>query len=206
MITKGRAIELTLLRVNGGVLNDASVVKRSDIRVYLPLALNYVMQASRNITLQQEGNRDMSSLFYGYHGNQPILTDTARHGWSYIAYPKPSIAFANNEGIRYVEDGDGNKFKPLGDNAFATIHHYKDVLTDAKYYRPEQNGIYLFNQGPLCTNVAVVMITDSDALLDTDQLPLPAGLETMFLDKMFEWFTQQRTMLAKKEDDKTDIN
>lgn len=204
-MTKGKFIESLLLKINGGVLNDSSAVKRADIRVYLPTAVNYVLQAERNIRLSSDGDRDMSSLFYGFFNNQTILTDTNRHNWAYIPYPKATIAFWGNEGIRGIEDGDGNQYKPLSDNAFRTIQHSKDIFTGAKYYRPEQNGIYLFNQG-LATNVNLIMVVDSDALLDTDILPLPAGLEMMALDKCYEWFVPQRNTPAKKIDDKTDIN
>jgi len=205
-MVKGIFIEQVLLRVNGGVLNDSSSLKRAEIRKYVPAAINYVLTASYNITLQQEGNRDMSSLFYGYFANQTILKDASRHNWAYIAYPKATIAFANNQGIRGIEDGDGNQFKPLSDNAFRTINQYKDIFTGAKYYRPEQIGIYLFNQGTLTTNVGLTMIVDSDALLDTDVLPLPAGLEGKAIDICVEFFTGQREIPAKKVDDKTDIN
>jgi len=203
--TKGKFIEQVLLKLNGGVLNDSSVIRRADIRSYLPTAVNYVLQAERNIRLQQEGDRDMSSLYYGFYDNLTILTDTNRHNWKYIAYPKATIAFWGNEGIRTVEDGDGNTYKPLSDNGLRTINHYKEIFTGAKYYRPEQQGIYLFNSG-LATNVNLVMVVDSDVLLDTDILPLPASLESMALDKCVEWFSPQRNTLAKKTDDKTDVN
>lgn len=205
-MTKSVFIESVLLKINGGQLTDEASVLRVDIAAYIPAAVNYTLEAGYNIQLQTEGNRDFSSLFYGYFADQPILIDAARNNRKYINYPKKPIALRSNQGVRHVEDGCNTTYKPLSDAAVRTIAHYENILTGASYYRPEATKIYLFNVPPLVESVGVVIIVDVDDLTDDDLLPIPAGLETMALDKCYEYMFPERTNPADRNTDKRDIN
>lgn len=205
--TKARFIEQVFLKINGGELNDESSVQREDIESYLPAAVNYAMMASRNIILQQDGHRDVASCFYGFFGSLPILKDTARHNWSYVAWPKGYVPLPSNEGIRMVEDGDGNMLKPLSDNGFKTINHTLEIFTGAKYYRPEKKGLYLFGINPLTDTLSgLTIIVDVDDLDDDDILPIQAGMEKTALDLCYEYTIGERQLPADKNIDKRDVN
>lgn len=204
--TKARFVEQILLKVGGGVITDELSIQRVDIASYLPAAINYVQIASYNLNIKIEGDRDINSLFYGFFADQPILVDSARHNWTYIAYPKAFVALPHNQGIRQIEDGDGNTYKPLSDNAFRTIKHSAGLFTGASYFRPEQKGIYLFSQNKLIESVSLTGIVDVDELADTDILPIPAGFEKQALDVTYEFFVGERELPADRKNDKTDVN
>lgn len=207
MIEKGRFVEQVFLKVNGGELPDSSSVQREDIESFLPAAINYAMMASRNIILQQDGHRDVASLFYGFFDNLPILKDADRHDWMYVAWPKGYVPLPSNEGIRFVEDGDGNFLKPLSDNNFRTINHTLEIFTDARYYRPEKKGLYLFGLLPMTTTLpGLTIIVDVDDLDDDDILPIPAGQEKTALDICYQFVIGERELPADKNNDKRDVN
>lgn len=205
-MTKSIFTELVLLRINGGQLNDDPAVQRRDIKAYIAAAVNYAMLAGYNINIQQEGDRDFSSTFYGFFGAQPVLTDTARHNWKYITLPKGTVPLPSNQGIRSIEDGCGDTFKPLSDNAMKTIKHYLKIFCGARFYRLDGNKIYLFNMGAVTETVDLSMIVDTDSLADSDTLPIPAGLEGKAIDICVEFFTGERQMPADRKSDQRDIN
>lgn len=207
MITKGEAIELVLLRVTGGELNDESSVQRNDIRVYLPAAINFAMTESYRVNIQVEGNRDISSVFWAYFNDLTITVDATRHNWKYVTLPKGVMPLPRNQGIRNVEDGEGGNFKPLSDNGLKTIKHTLKIFTGAKYFRLDGKKLYLFGMNPNMNNLpGVSMIVDVDDLADTDILPLPAGVEGKALDICFQWVSGQREVPEDIKTDKRDIN
>lgn len=191
-MTKGRFIDLVILAVNNGELTDLSSVLRADVRAYIPIAVNYAVMAGRNINLQSEGNRDYSSLFYSFMSDQPILVDSSRHNWNYVALPKGTIALPHNEGVRGMEDDNGEYSKPLSDNDMKTLAHYNKMFPNVKFHRLEGQKVYLFNFSPLTTSVGFPMIVDCDSLLDTDLLPIPAGLEDMAIKNAIDHFLRSR--------------
>lgn len=204
--TKARFVEQVLLKVGGGILTDEMAIQRVDIKSYLPAAINYVQFGSYNINLKTEGTRDINSLFYAYFPDIAIQVDSTRHNWTYIPYPKAFVALPHNQGVRQIEDGDGNTYKPLSDNGFRTIKHSAELFTGASYYRPEKIGIYLFSQNKLVETVSLSGIVDVDDLADTDILPIPAGFEKQAIDVCYEFFVGERELPADRKNDKTDVN
>jgi hypothetical protein len=97
-------------------------------------------------------------------------------------------------------------FKPLSDNAFRTIAHSVKLFTGASYFRLEGNKIYLFGSNPIIETINLSMIVDTDDLLDTDLLPIPAGLEKLAMDTCYEFMTGERQMPADRKSDQRDIN
>lgn len=204
-MTKSVFRELVFLEVNGGQLNDSASANRRLINAYLPCAINWVMINDYRINLRQEPTRDIASLFYGYFPDLPVLVDAARHNWKYVAYPKKIVPMPRNQGIRGIEDGTGYQLKPLSDNGFRTIGHFGKIFDD-RYYRPEQKGIYLFNLPSPVTAVSGVFIVDVNDLLDTDELPIPAGQETEAIKICIEFATGVRQTPADRKTDQRDTN
>lgn len=203
---KGKFIDLVLIKVNGGQLTDESSVDRRVIRSYMPAAINFAMHATYNVNIQEEGTRDYASLFYAYYPNLNISVDTTRHNYKYITLPKGYVQFARHQGIRTIDDGCGYNLKPLSDNAFKTINHFKRIFTGDSYYRPEGTKVYLFGLPAPTTKVGASIIVDCDSLDDTDLLPLQAGFEKLAIDTCYEFVTGVRQMPADRKNDKRDVN
>lgn len=203
---KGVFIDLVLIRISGGQLNDSSSIQREDIRSYMPAAINYVVSAAYNTDISVEGHRDYPSLFYGYFPAVAILTDTARHNWKYIVRPSGTIPMPKNQGIRAVEDGCGHTLKPLSDNNFRVIDWLLKTFPGEKYFRPEGKKIYLFGLPAPTNNIGVSLIVDCDSLADTDELPIQAGLEGKAIDICVEFITGERQMPADRKSDERDLN
>lgn len=201
---KGRFIELVLLGVNGGVLVDESNLQRIDIEAYLPAAVNYALTAGRNISISQEGNRDLPSMFYGTFSD---LVIDRTGSIPFITLPKGYVPLYGNEGVRSVFDNCGNYYAPLMDADRRTIKAYKDKLIDQGFYYPiGKSKIEVYPSNPLVTMLNGEYIVRAEDLDDEDELPLPASTETMALDLCVQWFTDQRSRPADLINNKADIN
>lgn len=202
---KGKFRELVLLRVNGGVLTDQAAVDRLDIDAYAPAAINEAMLGGYALEVRGEGDRDFSSMFYGYFPDQAILVDAQRHNWKYIT-DSGGIALPLNQDIRSIEDDLGNTYKPLPDNAMKTINYYLPQMAGIGFYRREGNKIYIFNAPPIVKTINKSRIVDYDSLADTDILPIPAGLEKSAINTCYEWIAGIRQAPADRVNDKRDLN
>jgi len=205
-MTKGKFRELVLIKVSGGVLTNQGSIDRRDINVYIPVAVNYSMLAGYNLEIKTEEDRDFSSMFYGYFPDQAILTDATRHNWKYIVDPAGGIALPRNQDIRSIEDGLGNTYKPLPDNAMKHLNYYLPLMEGIGFYRREQTKIYIFNAPPIAKTISVSRIVDCDSLADTDILPIPAGLEKLAIDVCYEFIVGIRQLPADRKNDKRDLN
>lgn len=201
-MTKGVFVESILLRVGGGVLTDELDLQRTDIEAYLPAAVNYALTAGRNISISQEGNRNLPSMFYG------TFTDLVidRSGSvPFVTLPKGYVPLYGNEGIRSVYDNCNNYYAPLMDADRRTIKAYKDKLIDQGFYYPiGKNRLDVYPSNPLVTMLNGEYIVRAEDLGDEDELPLPASTETMALDLCVQWFTDQRTRPADLINNKSD--
>lgn len=205
-MNKGKFRELVLLRVTGGKLSDQSSVQRRDIDAYAPAAVNYAMQAGYNIEIKNEGDRDFSSMFYTYFPAQAVLVDADRHNWKYIVDPAGALALPRNQYIRSVEDNCGNQYTMLPDSAMKTINHYLPQMEGIGFYRPEGKRIYIFNGPALLKSINFSRILDWDSLSDTDDIPIPAGLEKLAMDTCFEFIAGIRQLPADRKNDNRDLN
>lgn len=202
-MTKAVFVESVILAIGGGVLTDELNLKRMDVEAYLPAAVNYAVTAGRNISIAQEGNRDLPSMFYGTFTDLPI----DRTGKvAFITLPKGYIPLYGNEGIRSVFDNCGNYYSPLMDADRRTIKQYHDKFIDQGFYYPigkDKLEVYPSNQ--MVTLLNGEYIVKVDDLDDDDELPLPASTETMALDLCIQWFTGQRSspadLIVNKSDD-----
>jgi len=201
---KNVLIDLVLLDLNGGELNDESAILRQDIEAYLPAAVNYAMNKSYNINIQVEGNRDMSALFYGSFFDLPIVRELGRVPKIFL--PKGTVALPRNQGIRYVSDGCGGTFAPLMDADLHTIVHYSKILPDNKFYRLKQGYIELWNISPIAETLNMEMIVSVEDLDDDDELPLQAGVEEDAINLCLQHFDPQRKTPADKINNTVDLN
>jgi len=201
-MTKGVFKESVLLAVSGGVLTDEMNVQREDIEAYIPAAVNYALTSGRNISLKQEGNRDLPSMFYGVFKNIPIDRTTPVAS---ITLPKGYVPLYGNEGVRAVFDNCNNYYSPLMDADRRTIHHYKDLLLGQGFYYPlGQYGMEVYPTGVLSEFLNGEYIVRVEDLDDDDELPLIASTEVIALDVCIQWFTGQKAKPADLINNKVD--
>lgn len=204
---KGAFVDLVILRIGGGVLNTDLHVQRVDIQAYIPAAVNYALTAGRNISLAQEGNRDLPSMFYGTFSDLPIDRTS---NTPFVTLPKGYVGLYGNEGVRSVFDDCGNYYTPLMDADRRVIKAYKEKLIGQGFYYPiGQTKLEVYPTNPLVESLNGEYIVRSEDLTDEDELPLIASTETMALDLVIQWFTNQRSMpadlLVNKADDANTI-
>lgn len=205
-MTRGRFIELAVLQANGGVLNDESNVKRKDILAFMPAAINYAMVTGYRQALNESGIRDFSGNFYGYFSDLPLLTDATKGDRKYFVLPKGIAPFAHNQAIRSVTNGCEGTFKPIPDGSYPTINYYTKIFTNTGFYKLEKDRVYLYNEPKLMDTISCTLIVRSEDLADTDELPIPAGLEYMAIDMAVAFATGQKQVPADTKNDKKDIN
>lgn len=200
---QGVAIELVLLRVNGGELTDEGSVQRADIRAYLPVAINYVTSKAYYTNRKEEGDRDFPSSFYGTfdgividrNGNVPIIT-----------LPKMVVDLPSNQGIRYITDDCGNTFTPLSDADFQMVNYYKNMFPGERFYRRIGLVVQLWNLSPLAKHINSIIMIDPTEFDDDTTLPIQAGMEQDVIDLCVQHFTAQRQQPADVVANKTDLN
>lgn len=199
---KGKFIELVILGVGGGVLTSELDLQRVDVEAYLPAAVNYALTAGRNISISQEGNRDLPSMFYGTFTDLPI---DRTGNVAFVTIPKGYVPLYGNEGVRSIFDNCGNYYSPLMDADRRTIKSYKDKLTDQGFYYPiGKDKLEVYPSNTLVVSLNGEYIVRAEDLSDEDELPLPAGTETMALDICIQWFTGQRANPADTINNKSD--
>lgn len=203
---KGVFVDLVLIRANGGILNDEAAIKRADVQAYLPAAINYVLTAQYWTNIKGEGNRDFSGTFYGYYPNITLLTDATKNNRKYFVLPKGVVPMVANQGIRSVTDGCEKTYKPIPDGSASSINYYTKIFKNTGFYRLEGKNVYLYGINPLQTKINVTLIVRAEDLADTDELPIPAGLEDTALEMALAFVTGQRQIPADTINNKKDIN
>jgi len=198
----GEFVDLVLLRIGGGVLTDELAVERVDIRAYLPSAVNYALTAGRNNSIQQEGNRDLPSMFYGTFSDLVIDRSEAT---AFVTLPKGYVPLYGNEGIRSVFDNCNNYYSPLMDADRRLIKAYKDKLIGQGFYYPiGKYKLEVYPTNPLSEKLNGEYVVNVADLDDEDELPLPASTEEIALNLTIQWFTNQRQSPADLLDNKSD--
>lgn len=179
-------VESVFNRVNGWKPSTDSSILMVDIRALLPVAINYSLDASYNINIKTEGDRDLPSEFYGvYEGTTVQRVD----GRTFITLQKGTVPLKGNAGVRFVYDNCDNYYAPLSDSDMATINHWNKI-SDSKYYRRKSNKLDLYGTNPLVEEINYQAITDINELLDTDEAPIQAGQETQVMDILFNLITK----------------
>lgn len=200
---QGVAIDLILLRVNGGELSDEGAVQRSDIRAFLPIAINYATQKAYYINRREEGDRDFPSNFYGTFSGLAINKTTTPPT---ITLPKAIVSLPSNQGIRYVMDDCGNTYTPLNDADMTMINYYGNIFSEERFYRRTGLVIQLYNMPKLALTSNVVAMADPTTFTDDTELPIQAGMETDVIEMTVAHFREQRGTPADVIVDDKDVN
>lgn len=203
MIKQGVLIDLVLLRVNGGVLNDSGAVQRTDIRAYLPIAINYATQKAYYINRKEEGDRDFPAGFYGTFSG---LSINKSGKVPYIELPKAVAQLPSNQGIRYLTDDCGNTYTPMSDADYTMINHYKCIFGEERFYHPIGNRIELFNMSKLAETSNLIAMADPTTFDDDTDLPIQAGMESDVIDMTVAHFLGQRATVGDIVVDEKDVN
>lgn len=203
MVQRGRLIDLVLLRITGGQLSDDGAVQRSDIRAYLPIALNFATTKFYYSNKKEELNRDFPSYFYSYLPNLSI----ARTGSvANVALPKLILQFAGNQGVRNVTDDFGNTFTPLMDGELSMVNYYTEAFPNTRFFQQQGQSLQLWNVTEFATHVNVVAMADPSTLTDDDEMPIAAGIEADVIDLCVAHFQAQRQQPADDIVDTQDLN
>lgn len=204
-MTKGEYVDLTLLRINGGVLNNESAVWRVDIISYIPAAVNYVLMMSENIQIKDEGDREMPNEFIACYPVN-ISMDNDRNV-NYITLPVSPIAFRSNRGIRLIMDNCNNSYAPIRETSAGSLHRILKMLGDkGAYWYQGKNRINIYNKPRLASKVYAYIIADVDSYGLDDDLPVPAGMEPDVLNMLYQYFTGERQAPADLKTDQKDLN
>lgn len=200
---QGVIIDSVLLRVNGGVLTDDGAVQRSDIRAYLPAALNFATTKFYYSNKTQELSRDFPSSFYA---SFPNLTIDRTNRVPQVILPKLALQMSSNQGIRRIHDDLGNTFTPVQDGEVSMINYYAKSFPNLRLFLPMGQIIQLFNITALAQHINAVIMLDPTEFTDDTELPIAAGLETDVIDLCVQYFTAQRQQPGDVIADTKDLN
>lgn len=200
----GVLIETVYLRVNGGKPSTDNSVIRADIRALLPAAINYAMDASYNINVKTEGDRDLPAEFYGVYEDVVIDRSGKR---PFFMLEKGTVPLKGNQGVRFVNDDCNHYYAPLQDSDLATIDHWSGIATGTKWYRRKGKKIELYNVNPIAETINYQAITSISELLDTDEAPIQAGQEPAVIELLNSWITGEKQIpYDSKIDSRDDVN
>lgn len=187
-MTKGELIGTVLLRASGGRPTTDMDVREYDVRSLLAPAINFALDATYNINIKSEGDRDFPTEFYGSFDNVPIV----RTGKvPFFTLEKGTVPLKGNAGIRSVYDDCDNFYAPLTDSDMATIKHWSGIATATKWYRRKGMTVELRNVNPVVETINYQAITDINQIEDTDELPIQAGQDPLVIDLLVGWITGQ---------------
>lgn len=204
-MTKGEVVDLVLLRINGGILNNESAVWRVDILGYLPGVINYLLTKSENIQLKEEGDREVPGEFIANY-TVSILRDTVNKV-DYITLPVLPIRFRSNRGIRLIMDNCNNSYAPIRETSLGSLKRILRMLGDKGAYWPQHNKrVNLYNKPPLADSVNVYIIADISTYGNDDELPIPAGMEPELINILYQYFSGERQAPADEITNQTDLN
>lgn len=199
----GIIVESVFLRVNGGRPSTDNSVMREDVRALLPAAVNYAMDATYNINVKTEGDRDLPAEFYGVF--QDVSIDRTGNKPSFVL-GKGVVPLKGGQGIRFVYDDCGGYYSPLTDSDMPTADYWSSI-SGTKYYRREGNKVNLWNINPLAETINYQAITNIESLDDEDDAPIQAGMEPAVIDLLVGWITgEKQAPYDSKVDSRDDVN
>lgn len=200
-MTKRELIEIVYLNLSGGKLSSDIQVERVDLAFYFPVAYNYAILQDyyERHNLARQERADM-----GFSGESKILgqllttfpvtpQDDSARGLKYIALPSSLMVLPGGRGLDSL-------FGPNTDSMWAIVGGQEDVigLSPAgagfawfeKY--PSEDRIYL--KGCNCTDCTLYlrMMSDGGNIGLDDNVSLPAGRESLVMDKMTEFYMKSR--------------
>lgn len=200
-----RFVELVLLRVNGGVLSPDHTVLRTDIKAYLPIAINAGLDNAYNQNKEVEGIGDLPSQFYGFFG--PINLDTCNKPYKF-ELQKGTVPLKGGYGLKNVMDAVGNFYNPVPDAVLPNLKYTFELTPGMQWYRRVgKKCVEIWSHNDLLESITYQAICDIDELSDDDELPIQAGQEPLILESAVRHFSGQKGIpYDNASDNKDDIN
>jgi len=202
--TKEEMIEQVLLRVSGGKPTNELDIRHEDIGQYLPAAINYAMKKEYFIN-RQSGYSELPDDFIATY-TKTLKQDTTRD-LKYVDTPS-ILSLPKNRGIKTISPMQGD-IQFIETTVSARLHdtYYAKHMAGIARYWIEGSKIYFLNQSlDAGDSVLIAGIASADDIKDTDQVPVPAGMEAEVIDLLTQFFTGQRTLPSDDiSDDSDDI-
>lgn len=189
----GTIIETVYQRVAGMKPNAESLVKRIDIRAYLPAAINYAVMQQYYINIQN--SLDLNELprqFVATFEDVKVEYSEPRD-LRYISLPADAVPLPNDGGIDTVSAMQGNvSFSPIRDQF--ELSGYEAYTGGNTKFWIEGKRIYFKNLSPYVKTVLLRMMASVDDLDDDDNAPIPSGLESEVIDMCVQYFVNGRAL------------
>ncbi len=173
-MTVGEAIEIVLQKVQGGVVNSdtSRAVRKEDVKVLLPAAVNYAIIQQYRLTQKEEGVSEIPDSFLATY-IETVAYDSTRR-LNYVTLSKPILGMAKNRGIRSVSSISGETFVETTLTAQRHDNYYSTSSSQNILYYIEGNKIFIKNLPAVVEEVMVRAVASANELGLNDELPVPA--------------------------------
>lgn len=195
-MTKAELIELALQKIQGGIVNaDTSrVVRREDISIMLPAAINFAILQQYRLTQREEGVSEIPDSFLATY-IELVKFDTDRE-LHFITLSKPILGMAKNRGIRSVSSLSGDTFVETTLTAMRHDKYYRGSSAQNVLYYIEGNKIFVINLPSVVDKIMVRAVQSANDLADNEQVPIPAEYMVTVIDILVNHFLGTRQMPA----------
>lgn len=222
-MTKGEAVDLIFLAVNGGELKESSKVQRDEIAVYIGTVIDYVQKLDidqrkeelrRNryqYVLQNLANLGIDEDLYCTYTLVPI--EDKKRAEHYVVLPVTIQSLPGNAGLDYSGPlrSDGKPFVKLM-NRYGLAGPLESALKNQTVYYYEKNAdvnehrVYYKNLSHVVKEVLVRLAATVADLTNESILPIPQGYEKHVIDLTVEFFMHQREIPGDYNYNKIDEN
>ena len=209
-------IDLVLLRVNGGLLNDDNVVTRPDVEEYLPIALNKVVSDYADKVAQAAkidkatsglGSNPIDPALYRVY-ELPVQKDKTRR-LDYVALPGIVNSMSKDMGFSWITPvaNPAASLMKVSVAQLTSMESIADIVPMAwhEVYNGESRIYMRGYPGPLCNMLVQASITKNQYDPE-DEMDLPSGLEATVVEMAVAHFKDQRMMPADVVEDSVDVN
>ena len=195
-MTKAELIELTLQKVQGGIVNaDTSrAIGREDVIILLRAAINFAILQQYRLTQREEGVSEIPDSFLATY-IETVAFDSDRE-LNFITLSKPILGMAKNRGIRSVSSLKGDTFVETTLTAKRHDSYYKGSTAQNITYYIEGNKIFIDNLPAVVDKVMVRAVQSANDLADDEQVPIPAEYMMNVIDILVNHFLGTRQIPA----------
>lgn len=200
-----KLVELINLRMGGGKLSPDHSVHRSDIKAFLPLAVNAALDKAYNENKNVEGVGDLPSQFYAFFGPVPVDNDCFPMRFE---LENSTVPLKGGYGLKNVMDCNGNFYAPVPDEALPNLKNTYGLAPGINWYRRVGSTcIEVWTHNDLLEGLTYQAICDADQLEDDDEVPIQAGQEPFVIEFLTSHFSGQLGVPYDNAiDNKDDVN
>lgn len=206
---KGEYIELTVTKVQGGLVDTDKKVYRADVESYLPAALKALIlkkyYADKNEN-RADGilERSLPIDFITTVPDVEVLKDEIQDR-PYIELPFDRISFGTHDGVELVGAKGGCIFTKIRREECRNLEFDQQYMPDEIFYWVEDNRVYLTNIPKSVEKILVRMIKCPSNVEYDEELQVPAGYEAELLEMLFNYFVVQRQLPKDYINDTIDV-